>query len=484
MIEIDYVTVSLLLGLAAVPVAIWSTPTNRKLSKIPGPTMIPFVGDLSMCESLSKNKNHEHIDAYRKRYGDIYRVEMFGHPFITVSDADAAKTIFTSKSFIRDDLFERAGKGILDNALFIMKTDQRWKLHRKLLQPAFGPSHLRDTALQTEKVIQNLLDILEARMVDNSVVVDMHQTLTNMTLDVIGLVAFGINLESIKGEAHENSIWSKLTDVTLNRTIQRLVVPFFMWPLVGLGVQSPKVVQARNELHSYMRKLVEDAKLKLESSNDSDTERWGLNVLERLIQSELSIEEIYGEMVGFFIAGHETTSNLLTFAVFELCNNPDIQERLYKEIVELEGDYSFESINKLSYLDRVIKETLRLHSIVPIVDRYSVEETELLGYKIPAGLTVSVNILGIHRNEKYYKMPNTFDPDRWLDDTLNPHAFVPFSDGPHNCIGKKMALIEAKIILSSLVRFFRFESVDQVIDITSHFTTSITGYKSKIIKRL
>jgi len=365
-----------------------------------------------------------------------------------------------------------------------MPTDNRWKLHRKLLQPAFGPSHLRDTAIQTEKVIQNLNEILGSNMAENSLTVDMHQTLTNVTLDVIGLVAFGVNLQSIKGQEQENSIWSNLTDVTLNRVMERLVIPEFLWPLVGLGVNSPKVVHARDQLHSYMRTLVDDAKLKLETARDQDSERWGLNVLERLIQSELSTEEIYGEMVGFFLAGHETTSNLLTFAVYELCNHPDMQERLYKELNELESDFSFDSINKLPFLDSVIKETLRLHSIVPIVDRSCLEETDFLGYTIPAGVTVSVNIRGIHLNEKYYKQPNVFNPDRWLDNTLNPHAFIPFSEGLHNCIGKKMAMIEAKIILSSLIRFFRFDPVDQVIDKTTNFTTSIIGYKAKLSKRI
>lgn len=119
----------------------------------------------------------------------------------------------------------------------------------------------------------------------------------------------------------------------------------------------------------------------------------------------------------------------------ELCRNPDIQERLYQQVkdIKLEIDDTIqEKLALAPLLDLVIKETQRLHSIVPFTDRVSEKEEHIMGYTIPADSIFTVYIRGIHRSEQYWKKPLEFNPDRFVTDTIYPAAFMPFGDGQRN----------------------------------------------------
>jgi len=112
-------------------------------------------------------------------------------------------------------------------------------------------------------------------------------------------------------------------------------------------------------------------------------------------------------------------------------------------------------LNQLTYLTKVIKESLRLYSPVPLLKRYTERETKIGGYPIPAGTEIVICPSVIHRLPRYYEEPMTFNPDRW-DEKKNDTAYLPFSNGPRNCIGAKFSQIEAKTILTVLLARFRF----------------------------
>ena len=120
---------------------------------------------------------------------------------------------------------------------------------------------------------------------------------------------------------------------------------------------------------------------------------------------------------------------------------------------------AIEDVAKLKYLECCIKESLRLYPSVPNITRYVSEDIELDGYKIPTGATISMHIYALHRNEKLFPDPFVFKPERFgIEQSTgrHPFAFVPFSAGPRNCIGQRFALFEEKVIMSTLLRRFRF----------------------------
>jgi cytochrome P450 len=154
-------------------------------------------------------------------------------------------------------------------------------------------------------------------------------------------------------------------------------------------------------------------------------------------------------------------------------SHPEVQQKIYNEMQNLFGDDkqripTYQEYSEMKYLERVIKETLRIRPSVPSVSRKLTEDIELDGYKVPAGANVQLAIYFIHRDERYFKDPEKFDPDRFLPENTenrHPYAFVPFSAGPRNCIGQRFALLEEKAMLSSIVRSFKITSMQKLEDI-------------------
>ncbi|KFB40892.1 AGAP002416-PA-like protein [Anopheles sinensis] len=192
----------------------------------------------------------------------------------------------------------------------------------------------------------------------------------------------------------------------------------------------------------------------------------------RIDDKALTDEEIREEVDTFTFAGHDTTASAMTFLLYNVAKYPDVQERLYEEITSQIGaefcDLSMSALNDLQYMDRVIKESLRLYPPVPVVARTATNDMLLLGQHLKRGTTVALNIFSMHRNEEYFPDPCRFSPERFEgdDDYLiyDRYAYIPFSTGPRYCIGKKFAQYELKSTLVKVLQRFqlRLTSVDYV----------------------
>lgn len=149
------------------------------------------------------------------------------------------------------------------------------------------------------------------------------------------------------------------------------------------------------------------------------------------------------EVDTFMFEGFDTTSMGLTFSLMNLSLYPEMQERCYQEIIENIDDFEnldISQLNKLKYLERFLKETMRLYPSVPVIMREAVKETKLAnGLVLPPKTFITIHIFDIQRNPKYFENPNTFDPERFTPEKSlgrHPYAFSPFSAGQRNCIGK------------------------------------------------
>ncbi|XP_018056012.1 PREDICTED: cytochrome P450 4V2-like, partial [Atta colombica] len=150
-----------------------------------------------------------------------------------------------------------------------------------------------------------------------------------------------------------------------------------------------------------------------------------------------------------------------------------LQEKAYKELLEIYGTETpkfapvkYEDLQHMHYLDCIIKETLRLFPIVPMIGRKLTEDLKMGEFVLPKGADVIISLMGMHRNEKYWPNPLMFNPDRFLQEKTNcvPYYYIPFSDGPRNCIGLKYAMMSMKVILATLIRTFVFK-LNQSIEI-------------------
>jgi cytochrome P450 family 6 len=159
--------------------------------------------------------------------------------------------------------------------------------------------------------------------------------------------------------------------------------------------------------------------------------------------TDANVNKIYRKFISSMQTGFETTSTTITYALYEMAQNIEIQSKLREEIEGAwEGGLTYDTLMELKYLGKVVNETLRKYPIIPLTMRKSNSDYKVPGTMrvIPKGVTVMVPILAIHRDPKYYPDPNKFDPERFDDGNCASrpaYTFLPFSEGPRICIGQR-----------------------------------------------
>ncbi|XP_039304511.1 cytochrome P450 4g15 isoform X2 [Solenopsis invicta] len=184
-------------------------------------------------------------------------------------------------------------------------------------------------------------------------------------------------------------------------------------------------------------------------------------------------KEIFYHLVTMLLTASDTIAVTMYFVTFVLANFSEIQERVYKELLEIYGmktlkdaPVKYEDLQHMHYLERVIKETLRIFPTGPVIAREVTEDFKIGDIVLPKSADIFISFIQLHRNKKYWPNPLVFDPDRFLPENIKSYQsfYFPFSDGPRNCIGMKYAMFSMKVILTTLIRTFVFK-VNQRIEI-------------------
>lgn len=185
----------------------------------------------------------------------------------------------------------------------------------------------------------------------------------------------------------------------------------------------------------------------------------------------LNEDEIVAQCFLFFVAGFETTATTLSYCIYELVKNREVQKRLYEEITQVIGSnqcdtsseqYFDQVVHQIPYLDAVIKETLRKYPpVVRLERRVTVDSYKLNGVPLPKDQVVEIPTIAVHYHPDYYPDPHRFDPQRWMPENkhlLVPYTYLPFGDGPRNCVGMRFAYQEIKLALAQVITKYRFEA--------------------------
>jgi cytochrome P450 len=220
-----------------------------------------------------------------------------------------------------------------------------------------------------------------------------------------------------------------------------------LW-LIWRNAPRPGYRHALRQMDEYLFQLIAARRANLGEPSD---------LLGGLIASGLSDDLIRDQLLTMLIAGHDTSTALLAWAMYLLATHEDVQARVYAEIEQVIGwrEPSIADAGQLTYLDQVIKETLRLYPPIHLGSRITATDTEFQGYQLPAGTRILYSIFLSHRHPAYWPDPHRFDPERFSSEKVRqrpPYIYMPFGGGPRNCIGTAFAQVEAKVVLARILQ--------------------------------
>ena len=292
--------------------------------------------------------------------------------------------------------------------------------------------------------------------------VNMLDWFSRMTLEVILSTAFGVDTSIQLGENKEllekakalfqiPTIVRMIARLPLGSSIFRLILSRRGNPAEYLKEVAEDIIKSRRQQGLTGRKDL----LHLMMTANEETTVEGV--------SKLSDEEIIAQSIVFLLAGYETSSNTLSFTLYHLAVNPDVQDKLRKEIIEaMETNAKkplYDVAQSIEYLDCVIMEAQRLYPATVQVNRECSEDYDLNGIHIPAGTEILIPIYALHHDPDAWQDPEKFDPERFrgpAKEARHAFQFLPFGAGPRNCIGMRFALMEIKIALVRILTKYKF----------------------------
>ena len=292
---------------------------------------------------------------------------------------------------------------------------------------------------------------------------NMLDWFSRLTLEVILSTAFGVDTSIQLGENKEllekakalfqiPTIVRQIARFPLGNSLFRLILSQRGNPAVYLKEVAEDIIKSRRQQGLTGRKDL----LHLMMTANEETTVEGV--------SKLSDEEIIAQAIVFLLACYETSSNTLSFTLYYLALNQDVQDKLRVEIKDaVESNSKRKPLHELAqnmeYLDCVIKESQRLCPPGAFPNRQCAEDYDLNGIHIPAGTEVVIPIYALHHDPDAWQDPEKFDPERFCGpakDAIHPFQFLPFGAGPRNCIGMRFALMEIKVALARILMKYKF----------------------------
>jgi cytochrome P450 len=382
-----------------------------------------------------------------REFGDVFTVR-FGFRrvwFINHPDLIERVLVTDARNFTKH-FGLRINRMLLGYGLLTSEGDF-WLRQRRLIQPAFlrervagyGP----DMVALAERMVSSWHDG-ETR--------DVHADMTRLTLEIAAKTMLGVDFTDEAGVGMEAAM-ADIATTFRSRFYSLIRLPDF--------VPTPANVRLRRAVRRLDDTLFGLIEQRRDGGQGSDL----LSILLRARgegNERMTDRQLRDEAMTLFLAGHDTTALTLSWGLYLLARHPEVTDRLTAELREVLGDRppTVADIPRLRYTDHVVHEVMRLYPAAYVFGRQTIGPMELGGYTVPARATVLMSQWVMHRDPRYWEDPEAFRPERWADglaQRLPKFVYFPFGGGPRICIGNTFAMLEAVLLLATIVRRFRFE---------------------------
>jgi cytochrome P450 len=390
------------------------------------------------------------LSKYHQSLGDTFRLYLGGlkEAIVTIDPAVIQHVLKTNaENYQKSEIQVKRmghflGKGLLTTH------GEAWRNQRRLIQTGFKELGMLSKIMQ-DSLAESLRDFESQIRVGP---VDVYPQLMKMTFAMVARSLFGARLKDEDIDLVSHTICT-VQEFIVRQTLQPYLNPWF-------------AVSGELRKHEDMRTQA-DAVL-LEYIKKRRHEPPGHDLLQTLMDARysdgegMSDELVLSESMQLLVAGHETSSNALSWLMYLLSTRPDCLERVRREFHSVLGDapLGFADVPKFEFTTQVIQEGLRLYPPFWMIDRMAVADDRVGDVAIPAGSTVIVFVYGAHHAPRYWQDPESFNPERFSKEEVKqrtPFTFLPFGGGPRVCIGQHYAMLQVLMILSDLIRRYDFE---------------------------
>ncbi|MFE5894524.1 cytochrome P450 [Streptomyces sp. NPDC056462] len=422
-----------------------------------------------------------------REHGPVLVRRLHGRDALFTADLEMVADLADEKRFAKHvgPALENVREFAADGLFTAYNDEPNWARAHDILMPAFALGSMRTYHPVMLKVAQRVLASWDRDARDGQPV-DVPDDMTRMTLDTIGLAGFGYDFGSFeRAEPHpfvESMV--RCLEWSMNRLAR---IP---------GQDHSAADAAFRDDADYLAQVVDDVIASRAGTDQRDAEDLlGLMLTAEHPQdgSTLDAANIRNQVITFLIAGHETTSGAMSFALYCLAKHPTALRLVQREVDELWGDQAdpeptYDEVGKLTYTRQVLNEALRLWPTAAAFSRHALEDT-LLGGRIPlrAGQPVTVLAPMLHRQPVWGDNPELFDPSRFTPEAeaaRSVHAFKPFGTGERACIGRQFALHEATMLLAMLVHRYRLQDhADYRLTVKETLTLKPDGFTLTLAPR-
>jgi len=462
-------------------------PKNR-LSPIPQPPTMPVVGNMLSLDSSAPVQN---LTRLAKELGPIFWLDMMGAPIVVVSGHDLVDELSDERRFdkaVRGPL--RRVRKIAGDGLFTADTTEpNWsKAHNILLQP-FGNRAMQSYHPSMVDIAEQLVKKWERLNADDEI--DVVHDMTALTLDTIGLCGFDYRFNSFYRRDYHPFVES------LVRSLETIMM------IRGLPLENWWMQKRRKDLSAdvaFMNEMVDEIVAERRRAAEAAADKKDMlgammTGVDRVTGTQLDDVNIRYQINTFLIAGHETTSGLLSYTLYALLKHPDVLKKAYEEVdrvlgPDVEARPTYQQVTQLSYITQILKEALRLWPPAPAYGISPLKDETLDGgkYRLKKGTFVTVLVTALHRDPSVWgPNPDAFNPEnfsREAEAARPVNAWKPFGNGQRACIGRGFAMHEAALAIGMILQRFKLIDVHRYqLALKETLTIKPDGFKLKVRAR-
>ncbi|XVF49758.1 hypothetical protein PTKIN_Ptkin04bG0039600 [Pterospermum kingtungense] len=436
---------------------------GKKLNLPPSPPKLPIIGN---AHQLGKLPHHSLRDL-SKKYGSLMFLQLGHNPTVVVSSAEMAREIIKNHDTVFADKATNTPSNILlygCSGVALSSYGEYWRQVRKIcVVELLSARRVHSFQFVREEEVEPVINKIRRASVKGELI-NLSEMMLAFSNNVVSRCAINRKVEEEDGSSNLGPLLKRVLILLMSFSIGDMF-PYLRWLDVLSGL-IPSLKATSKEVDTFFNHIIDEHRAALKTHDESTDKKDFVSIIlqlqkEGMLDKNLTEDNIKAIIQDMFLGGTDTSATIIEWIMAELLRHPYIMKKVQEEVRNVVGEKSkidVDDISKMEYLKCVIKETLRLHPILPLLPRKTSANVKLGGYDIPSNTTVYINAWAIHRDPNWWEQPEEFIPQRFENSPVDYKAqdfhFMPFGSGRRSCPGLQFGVASVEYMIANLLYWF------------------------------